>query len=82
MIELTCPKCNGVMEQGWILDSAHSSSFQSAWVEGEPQSSIFGVFTGGKKAGGRVRRSIDSYRCTACGYLELYAVREETKRLA
>ena len=69
------------MEQGWILDSGHSSSFQSAWVEGDPKSSTLGFLTGGKSARGKKRRAIDSFRCTKCGYLELYAIREEKIRM-
>jgi predicted nucleic-acid-binding Zn-ribbon protein len=78
--EFTCPKCDGKMEQGWILDEGYSSRFQTAWVEGEPQSSIFGFLTGGKTPRGKTVRSIESYRCTQCGYVELYAVKETDQR--
>lgn len=82
MQEPVCCKCQSPMERGWILDSGHSSSFQSSWVEGEPRGSLFGVFTGGKSASGKVRRSIDAYRCSQCGYLEFYAIQEDNGRLA
>ena len=70
----TCPKCDGDMEKGWILDSGHSSAFQSCWVEGEPEPSLFAFMTGGKTVRGRLRRPIQSYRCKECGYLESYVV--------
>ena len=68
------------MEAGWILDEGYTSHFQTAWVEGEPRSSVLGFLTGGKTAKGKTVRSIESYRCTQCGYVELYAVKEADHR--
>jgi len=83
MVKLhVCPKCEGQMEQGWVADSGHSFTFQSSWVEGAPESSTFGALTGGKTTKSRVRRPIEAYRCTDCGYLEFYATGKDGHRLA
>jgi len=68
-----CPKCRGDMEEGWVADMEHGATFQSAWVEGEPRSSWLGPLSHRKSTSGCTARWIRSYRCTQCGYLELYA---------
>jgi len=66
-----CPKCDGQMEEGWILDLADNSCRRtSSWVKGPPaEGLLFGPVIRGKE-----RRSVTAYRCAACGFLELYAV--------
>lgn len=77
--QFNCVLCGGDTEAGWICDSGHSSNLRSKWVEGEAESTLFGMFTGGKKVVGKVFREITSYRCRQCGYLHNFAI-EETDR--
>ena len=66
-----CPKCNGAMEAGFIMDKGHYDSKDvSQWVEGEPERSIWT----GIKTKGREVYQITTYRCAGCGYLESYAI--------
>lgn len=60
-----CPKCNGKMEKGIILDSTQFSSTKARWAK-SVGIQLFGV--GVKNA-----KTIISYRCENCGYLENYA---------
>ena len=66
---LICPKCQGTMSQGFIADFADmgQNANVSTWVEGPPQASLlFGTETPGDK-----RIPVGTYRCSACGYLEV-----------
>ncbi len=65
-----CPKCNGEMKQGFILDHKdYASCVVAKWQQGEPQKSFWrGVLS---KDGPHYE--ITAYRCTGCGYLESYA---------
>ena len=69
MAEGSCPKCNGRMEEGFILDRSHGYVEVSRWVEGPPQTS----FWFGLKVPADGARQVTTYRCSECGYLESYA---------
>ena len=68
---LTCLRCKGVMEQGFVPDKgdAFIPGIQT-WVEGLPEQSIW---TGIKMKGRRVI-PVTTFRCTMCGFLESHAV--------
>lgn len=70
-LDKSCPKCSSVMQRGFILDhTAHSSQVVARWQPGEPQKSFWvGVQTKDSPP-----YEIQAYRCTACGYLESYAL--------
>lgn len=62
------------MEEGFVLDRGEGDGKRvSAWIEGRPQRAWYGL-----KTKGRQMRSVQTFRCTKCGYLESYAV-EPTK---
>ena len=65
-----CPRCNGKMEIGLIMDRGHGNALaEQQWIEGEPSRSFwFGLETRGKE-----RMKVTTYRCETCGYLESYA---------
>ncbi len=68
---IRCPKCNGVMVQGFISDwwASHSCRV-SNWVEGAPgKSSWFGSVP----APAEKRIPVGTFRCSVCGFLESYA---------
>jgi hypothetical protein len=58
------------MDPGHIPDMAHGMIMQSSWVQGLP---IVRRFLGGIKYNRKLKVPIIAYRCTRCGYLELYA---------
>lgn len=69
MANLECPKCRGAMEPGFLVDHTYSTVTAAEWAEGPVERS----FWTGVKLRGRERRSIETHRCTRCGYLEMYA---------
>lgn len=69
MSELRCPKCNSQMVQGFIPDHTHGAHLVGSWHEGAPKKS----FWRGTKAPISAGIPIGAFRCSGCGYLELYA---------
>ena len=66
----SCPKCNGSMAEGFIVDHgdynvAHVATYQA----GEPRQS----FWGNTKQDRKEQIAITTMRCGRCGYLENYA---------
>ena len=66
---LTCPRCSGQMEQGFLVDEGYGSRTTAQWVAGKPEKSIWV----GIKLRGKTKRDVATYRCRRCGYLESYA---------
>ena len=69
---LHCPKCQGNMVQGFIMDCTYGARLVSQWAEGPPQKSFWGV----TKRPADKPIPIGTIRCNSCGFLESYA-REE-----
>lgn len=69
--ELTCSRCGGRMEAGFMLDRGHYGVPQATaeWVEGAPEKSIWT----GIKTKGREHYRVETYRCEGCGRLDSYA---------
>lgn len=66
---LSCPRCGGSMDEGYIIDETHGTMKRQAWAQGAPEYSFwFGLKLRGKK-----RLDVSTYRCGRCGYLESYA---------
>jgi hypothetical protein len=69
---MTCPKCSGQMESGFMLDrGAGPIDVQARWLEGAPTPRFF---FDGVKMGGREPMPVTTYRCGGCGYLESFAM--------
>jgi predicted nucleic-acid-binding Zn-ribbon protein len=70
-VSLRCPKCQGQMEQGWILQDGGSVDPQTTnkWVQGRVKR-IWGKWTGVVV---KVSHEIAAFRCSTCGYVEMYA---------
>jgi predicted nucleic-acid-binding Zn-ribbon protein len=68
----SCPKCNGHMEQGFVLDNTYGARVVSQWAAGAPQKS----FWSGTKLPDEKLIPIGTFRCSSCGYLESYARQE------
>ena len=65
-----CPKCNGSMTEGFIVDhgdygAAHVGTFQG----GQPRKGFFGYL----KLDKTEQFPITTLRCGRCGFLESYA---------
>lgn len=69
---IQCPKCNGVMVQGFIPDFQGSKfCIVSNWVEGAPgKPTFFGTCV---PAPAEKRIPVATFRCSVCGFLESYA---------
>ena len=64
-----CPKCDGEMQEGFIVDYAHGGVFVSSWHPEKPQDSIWRR----TKVDRQKLLVIETLRCEKCGYLESYA---------
>jgi Domain of unknown function (DUF6487) len=65
----TCPKCQGTMTEGFLLDTIYDGNKVGQWFEGIPQIG----FLGSVKLRGRKKFDVRSWRCERCGFLENYA---------
>ncbi|MDB5671280.1 MAG: hypothetical protein JWO25_2239 [Alphaproteobacteria bacterium] len=64
-----CPKCEGRMVTGFIVDIGYGAVAASNWQEGEPKKSFW---TGVKQVKSQ-QHEITTWRCERCGFLESYA---------
>jgi predicted RNA-binding Zn-ribbon protein involved in translation (DUF1610 family) len=67
-----CPKCGHYMEEGFVLDvqgDANNERAAALWIQGPISRSFWTGVTTRKRA----RRPITAFRCTTCGFLEMYA---------
>jgi hypothetical protein len=64
-----CPKCQGKMAEGFLLDATYGANKVGQWFEGIPQIG----FLGSIKLRGRKKFNVQSLRCERCGFLENYA---------
>ena len=70
---INCPKCEGLMEEGFIIDRGHyNAGTVNTWIEGEPVKS----FWSGIKVKNKQQFLVKTFRCANCGYLESYATEE------
>jgi predicted nucleic-acid-binding Zn-ribbon protein len=68
----TCPKCRGAMARGFF----YSGGMVTPWFEGEPKTFLFGMV---KPPSGHAFPTA-AFRCSQCGYLEMYAGAEYAAR--
>jgi len=64
-----CPRCQGTMTEGFIVDKTDNGHKVASWVEGAPERSRWW----GVKLGKKARYDIQTWRCGRCGFLESYA---------
>ena len=65
-----CTKCDGKMEQGFILDFHRRGQIASQWAPGSPKKPPFFWFT---IVPDETILPVGTFRCNSCGYLEQYA---------
>jgi len=68
-----CPKCSGLMEQGFIVDMSYGGISGRArniskWARGTPLKSVLYEISAPREA-----VPIGAFRCASCGYIESYA---------
>lgn len=68
----TCVKCSGEMESGVLLDRSQAWIFPAIWADGPVERTAWGNL---KPKDRRLYR-VAAWRCTGCGYLELFAQRQ------
>ena len=67
---VVCPKCSHAMREGFLLDFIDNfTAWETSWLEGAPERR----FWAGVKRSGKPRIPVAAYRCTSCGYVEMYA---------
>ena len=64
-----CPKCDGSMAEGFIVDQGYGAAHVSTFQAGEPRKS----FWTGLKESKDDQIAITTLRCNRCGFLENYA---------
>ncbi len=69
MNKKSCPKCEGEMEQGFVLDNTNGGRLVSHWSSGQPKES----FWTGTKLSQEKQIPIGTFRCKGCGFLESFA---------
>jgi len=69
-----CPKCSGTVGEGFLLDQNYQTLRQSLWISGAPEAG--GLLGQSVKISGKEIYAVRSLRCTACGFLEVYADRK------
>jgi len=67
--EIKCSDCGGEMVEGFILDTSFASQRVVRWFGGQPQKDLLGSV----KTKRMECRSVQTYRCVACGLLKSYA---------
>ncbi|RYE02019.1 MAG: hypothetical protein EOP61_09635 [Sphingomonadales bacterium] len=63
-----CPKCQGSMIQGFVIEQSQGYPAVDTWISGAPEKGWFGAKTKGRK-----KLEVQTWRCTRCGFLESYA---------
>jgi len=68
---MSCPKCQGEMVQGHVLDTTYGGNLLSRWSPGPPKNYFWtGILNTFPKI------PIGTFRCQSCGFLESYARKE------
>jgi predicted nucleic-acid-binding Zn-ribbon protein len=65
----SCPKCNGSMTEGFVVDQGYGTAHVSTFQAGAPRKS----FWTGLKQDKDQQLAITTLRCGRCGYLESFA---------
>lgn len=64
----SCPRCQGAMEEGFVLTGRDTYRRAAGWVKGQPKKNwLLGLKFS------QAPIDIQTWRCGRCGYLESYA---------
>ena len=67
--QVKCPKCEGDMAKGFVLDYAQSAVVVPTWHEGSPKKSFWRITSMPESRG----IPIAAFRCSGCGFVEFYS---------
>lgn len=72
-----CPKCEGNMEEGYMLDYTDYGILQGQWRtrEGVDRKVLFGFKSIPQP---KTQLQVTTFRCVKCGFLESYALPKES----
>lgn len=70
MAHISCLRCEGEMQKGFLLDHSDAMHYAGQWVKGPAVKSEWNFGTVKVPA---ESFEITTYRCVVCGYLESYA---------
>jgi len=73
MESLKCPKCNGAMDAGLLVDAAPGGAKTGTWVKGDELPTIKLHFIPPSVEVTGERYTLTMYRCGSCGFVETYA---------
>jgi hypothetical protein len=65
-----CPKCSNKMELGFFTDFSDSAYTANSWRRGIYNNSFINQLLNDRSED----IEITAYRCTSCGFIELYAI--------
>ena len=68
MTRRDCPRCQGQMAKGLMIENKDGMACATKWLEGAGEKGWFGL-----KLKGRKQLPVVTYRCGRCGFLESYA---------
>ena len=78
-VETTCPKCQGEMESGYLIDHSHVAFLASLWARGKPKKHWWFSLQANNaitQPSPSDQIPVGTYRCKTCGFLESYARKE------
>lgn len=68
-----CSKCNADMEEGFLLEKWDTLLSSQSWIAGVPEKSFWsGISLKNKRI-----YDVKTFRCTACGFLDSYALNDK-----
>ena len=73
---MKCLRCDGPMSPGYMIDLMKSAAIPGTWVIGKYQPSKFLGMNRGLQVRGKKKFHIEGYRCDSCGWLDLFASKE------
>ncbi len=65
-----CPKCQGLMERGFLPNVIQGGLLVMNWVQGVPHQTFWSAV---QPERGSDKIPVGAFRCQTCGFLEFYA---------
>jgi hypothetical protein len=72
--QAACPKCDGAMREGFLVDNGYGAIHVGTWQEGAPERRLM---TGYKQAP-KTQSKIKMFACDSCGFVESFLARQTT----
>lgn len=69
---ISCRRCGGAMERGYLLDHGYPSNVTSMWLAGTPRKGFWGGLKITREARATAKH-VEAWRCRGCGLVDLFA---------